>query len=225
MQSITGKLNFVSYILPVGRCFIRRLYDLTINRSPNAIITLGPGAISDLEMWCQFLISYNAKELYADRQKLSSQTEHIFTDASSLGYGGTFQNEYFYGRFPPHWHKYDIQVKEFFPIFLLFSVKANAFRDKHLIIRTDNTSVAAAINRQTSKNKDLMVLLRKFVLLLLKYNIKCTAHHIEGKKNVVSDALSRLRISKALFYLLQLGLQPSPMAIPSTLRPMNLRSM
>ena len=153
LQSITGKLNFVSYIIPVGRCFSRRLYDLTINRSPNAMITLGHGAISDLQTWQQFLTTYNAKELYVDRVKLSSQSNHIFTDASLLGYGGTFQNEYFYGYFPPHWQNYDIQVKEFFPIFMLFSAKASEFHNKHLIIRTDNSSVTAAINRQTSKNR------------------------------------------------------------------------
>ena len=67
-----------------------------------------------------------------------------------------------------------------------------------------------------------MVLLRKFVLLLLKYNIKCSAYHIEGRKNVVSDALSRFRINKALLSLQQLGYQPSPMVIPSKLRPVNL---
>ena len=117
----------------------------------------------------------------------------------------------------------DIQVKEFFPILLLIITKAKSLANKHLILRTDNTSVMTAINLQTSKNKKIMHFLRKFVFILLKYNIKCSSFHIQGKKNTIADALSRQKISKALLLLQQLGFSPTPMAICSSHRPENWR--
>ena len=221
LQSLTGKLQFVSTIVPVGRSFLRRLYDLSINKRPHATIKLGAGAMGDLVTWLTFLKDYNAKELYLTRLNLTTHTDHIYTDSSDIGYGGTFRNEYFYGEFPRSWLEYDIQVREFFPILLLITIKADCFANSHLTIRTDNSSVAAAINTQTSKNKNLMQLLRKFVLSLLKNNIKCTAYHIAGKKNTISDALSRLQLTKALFLYQQLGYKPKPLPVPSSRRPGN----
>ena len=221
LQSMTGKLQFVTSIIPVGRCFIRRLYDLTIGRSPHATITIDEGALADLDTWLSFLREYNAKELYAARSRITSLEHHIYADSSDLGYGATYENEYFYGSFPKDWLCYDIQVREFFPILILITAKATVFANKHVAIRTDNMSVAAAINTQTSKNRTLMRLLRKFVLILLKNNIKCSAYHIQGKKNTITDALSRLQVTKALLLFRQLGYSPKPMFISASLRPVN----
>ena len=58
-------------------------------------------------------------------------------------------------------------------------------------------------------------------MLLLKYNIMCSARHIQGTKNVITDALSRLDVSKALYIRLQEGRTPSTMHIPACLRPTN----
>ena len=67
LRSLTGKLAFVSQIIPVGRCFLRRLY-LTIGISrPSSSIKLSEGAILDLKVWLDFLANYNAKELYASK--------------------------------------------------------------------------------------------------------------------------------------------------------------
>ena len=221
LQSLTGKLQFVSIIVPVGRAFLRRLYDLTIGKNKHSIIKLSEGALADLLLWLTFLKDYNAKEFYNDRIKFSSVHDHIYSDSSNTGYGATFGNEYFYGEFPDSWQHFDIQVKEFYPILLLITIKAKSLSNSHLTIRTDNMSVATAINSQTSKNKKLMHLLRKFVLTLLKNNIKCTAYHIQGKKNSITDALSRMKINKALSLLQQLGYTPALMPVPSSLRPAN----
>ena len=92
LQSLTGKLQFVS----VGRSFLRRLYDLTIKKRLHVTIKLSPGAMANLVTWLSFLKNYNAKELYLTRLTLTTLTDHIYTDSSDIGYGGTFRNEYFY---------------------------------------------------------------------------------------------------------------------------------
>ena len=56
---------------------------------------------------------------------------------------------------------------------------------------SDNQAVVEIINRQTSKDRSVMALLRHFVLCTLKYNILFRARHIAGRVNRESNALSR----------------------------------
>ena len=222
LRSLTGKLAFVSQIIPVGRCFLRRLYDLTIGISrPSSSIKLPEGAILDLKVWLDFLANYNARELYAS--KLPAPLSRRFTtDATPRGYGAHFQGSYFYGCFPDAWNHLDIQAKEFYPIFVLVSLLAPELQNTTITMVTDNMSVMHAINSQTSRNKYIMSLLRRFVLVLLKNNIACTAEYIESRNNLISDALSRLQLPTALQAIRDSGFHPSVISIPSSLRPNNL---
>lgn len=49
------------------------------------------------------------------------------------------------------------------------------------------------INKQTSKEKSIMRLIRRLVLATLSYNIHFRAKHIPGKHNVTADRLSRFQ--------------------------------
>ena len=44
-------------------------------------------------------------------------------------------------------------------------------RDKCIVFFSDNQAVVEKINRQTSKDRSVMALLRHFVLCTLKYNL------------------------------------------------------
>ena len=174
-------------------------------------------------MWREFLTDYNAKELYSPRLELKAANDNLFTDSSDMGYGGTFRGDYVMGSFPKSWLRYDIQVREFFPIYLLVASLANKFTNSSIFIRTDNTAVASAINLQTSRNPTLMFFVRKLVRLQLKHNIMCVATHIPGHKNSIADALSRLNLPQALTLLRNLGYDPKPLPVPAGLRPTNWR--
>jgi len=60
----------------------------------------------------------------------------------------------------------------------------------------DNQAVVYIINKQTSKDPSIMKLVRRFVVLILKYNILFQALHIEGVQNIAADQLSRLQITQ-----------------------------
>ena len=224
LRSLTGKLAFVCRIIPPGRCFLRRLYDLTIGHtSPYAKINLSTEAQQDLLLWKSFLHSYNAKEYFSPRKEFTSEKDSIFTDASTTGYGATYGGNFLYGSFPPNWDTFDIQLKELYPIYLILATYAKAFSNSSLLIRTDNTSVAAALNNLTSRNSLVMKLLRKLVLIIMNNNIKCKAIHIKGEKNTISGALSRHQVPKALSLLRSLGYTPKLITVPHSLRPTNLK--
>ena len=192
-------------------------------KAPYELRKLTEPAREDLRLWLSFLVSYNAKEFYAPRNHIAFHSHNVFADASNAGYGASLGGHFLYGAFPESWKSYDIQVRELFPIYLIVVLFANEFRDKHLTLRSDNSSVVSAINTMTSRNVTLMHLLRKLVLTMLNYNIVCRAVHIQGSKNDITDALSRLQVHKALTGLKALGYKPRLIEVPSSLRPQNWR--
>jgi hypothetical protein len=73
----------------------------------------------------------------------------------------------------------------------------------------DNETLVFILDKQTSKDSCLMFLVRKLVLLALKFNILFSAKHLPGKVNIYSDALSRLQVSKFQTLMPQADLQPT----------------
>ena len=52
---------------------------------------------------------------------------------------------------------------------------------------TDNEALVTIINKQTSREPSVMVLMRKLVLSCLRYNIQFTARHVPGRDNTLAD--------------------------------------
>ena len=68
--------------------------------------------------------------------------------------------------------------------------------DKCVIFFSDNAAVVVIINKQTSKDSVIMVLLRDLVLSCLRHNILFQARHIPGFNNSRADYLSRSQVTK-----------------------------
>ena len=60
-----------------------------------------------------------------------------------------------------------------------------------VIARSDNESVVACINSQTSRSRHMMQWLRQMFVTVVLDNILVRAVHISGHANGASDALSR----------------------------------
>lgn len=222
LKSIIGKLQFSTSVISTGRPFLRRLYDATIGvKYPHHFVSLSKNVKADLYMWQTFLNNYNGITIISKYDTLNSTDLHLFSDSSKLGFGGVYGTNYIYGPFPQSWHDYDIQFLELYPIFLLVNIFKNAFANKSIIFHCDNSSVVYALNKQTSRNKLVMTIIRKLVLIFLNHNIKFRALHILGKHNVLCDKLSRLQVSKRM--LLKFGMNLAPTNIPHHLRPQNFR--
>lgn len=69
--------------------------------------------------------------------------------------------------------------------------------NKCVSIFSDNAAIVEIINRQTSKHKEIMVLLRDLVLSCLKHNILFQARHIFGFINSRANYLSRFQVAKS----------------------------
>ena len=120
VKSLIGKLQFATSTIRGGRCFLRRLHDLTIGRSsPFHKLVLSADAKDDLLLWESFLTNFNGVEITLPTSHFAHS---ICTDASLTGYGGTYRNNYIQGCFPQSWSRHPIHVLELFPIYLLINI-------------------------------------------------------------------------------------------------------
>ena len=148
-------------------------------------------------MWLNFLQHFNGTTFALSDKWVSSNTLQLCSDASGFAFAAVFGDMWIRGRFVNHWLDYHIAVKELLPIVLALYQWGNRFQNSRVLFLCDNDSVVHIINKHTSKDSKLMNLIRKFVVITLKFNIDFRAQHISGKSNTVCDALSRFQEERA----------------------------
>ena len=195
MQSIIGALNRCCYIIPAGRAFLRRLIDLTIGiSSPHHHIRLNNGVRADLRMWEEFLSGFNGSAFFQHRSWTDSNTLSLYTDSSqTIGYGAIFGRDWFFGEWPSRWKTYNITFLELYPIVASVHTWAHLISNKRIKFFTDNQALTFIINKLTSPDAKIMILIRLFVKICLKHNILFHSEHVPGVENSIADALSRLK--------------------------------
>lgn len=198
IQSIVGLLNFTCAVVLPGRPFLRRLIDLTIGvAAPHFKIRLTKGSKEDLRIWLQFLFTHNGKCLFLDQQPIFSPDINLYTDASgSVGYGAICGSEWFQGEWSEWWQGQNITLLELYPIVVAIEAWGPKLENKQLVLHTDNIAIVAVLQKQTSKEPLVMTLVRKLVLLCLKYNLVVSAQHVPGENNSIADALSRFQMER-----------------------------
>jgi len=198
LQSLVGTLNFACSVIIPGRAFLRRLIDLTIGLSkPNHHIRLTLSVKEDLRVWLSFLESFNGRTFFLEDKVLSSDYLALYTDASgSIGYGAVLGSKWFYGGWPEHCKSFNIATLELYPIVVSVAIWGHMWRNKTVRFYTDNQALVPVINKLSSKEPNIMRLIRKLVLLGLKFNICFSAHHVPGKSNILADRLSRFQVDE-----------------------------
>ena len=199
LQSLTGMLNFACQVIEPGRAFSRRLYNLSIGLSKSFHhVKITQEVKEDLNVWESFLKSYNGRTFFLDYYWLSNSHLHLYTDAAStLGFGAVFQNKWLGGAWAPQCLRLNITLLELYPIFLALEIWGDQFRNKCIQLNTDNMAVTYILNNFTSKDKDIMVLVRLLVLNCIKNNILIRSRHLKGSDNIIPDLISRLQVQKA----------------------------
>ena len=220
LKSVIGMLQFATSVVNGGRAFIRRLHDLTMQASqPHHFIRLTSDAKSDLQIWLSFLSSFNGKSFIWQQHIVNSPAIHLCSDASKIGFGATYGSSWIAGTWPPSWQGHHITILELYPIFITISMFARHLKNSKVIFHCDNQAVVTILNKQTSKDKFIMAIIRPLILILLNNSISLTAKHIPGLNNVLCDCLSRQKASSEM--LLQYGMKPLPSPIPCHLLPEN----
>ncbi len=105
-----------------------------------------------------------------------------------------FGTAWCYGRWPSNWLHPNIAILEFFPIVLSLCLWGNKMRNHCILFFTDNKALVHVINKQSCRDKTLMVFVRKLVLVCLEHNILFKVKHILGVNNKLADCLSCFQI-------------------------------
>ena len=224
VQSLIGTLNFAASVIRPARAFSRRLIDVTrgVKKSFHSV-RISKGVKKDLLVWRNFLQDYNCKSFMLYRELKATLNCPLVTDAAGgVACGGYFGVHWFIAEWPASWKnssKYHITFLELFPIFLGLHLFAGNMQNNIIDVKSDNMATVYALNKLSSTDTNVMVLIRKIVFLCLKYNILIKAHHIQGHVNKAADFISRKQICK-FKKLIKLA-DPYPTPIPDNLQPSN----
>ena len=147
------------------------------------------------------------------------------SDACPRGYGLIFGNNWVYGTFPKNWGQSTICFLEAYPIMLMFNMFTEHLANRRILIRTDNMSLVQMLNDSTSRHKNTMAIIRNIVLKAMEHNIVYRVVHIEGKSNVLSDHLSRLRLQEfhSEAKRMSQNFRQEPTEVPTHLLPKNFK--
>ena len=179
LQEALGFLNFACKVVRPGRTFLRRLYDVCCRVSlPHHYVRIDREARKDLRAWLTFLTDYNRVSLLVKTEWLSSSFLQIQTDAADIGYSAVFGNEWFIGTFSEEEKQVHITVRELYPIALSIAIWPHFFANKCVLFLCDNKAVVYIIKKQTSKDKNIMSVLRFFVVQCMKNNVLFRAKHV-----------------------------------------------
>ena len=199
LQKLVGKLIFFGQAVRSSRAFLRRFYDvMSPLRKPFNMLRLTREIRNDLLVWLVFLQEFNGVTYIPERVCLTSDSLRLFTDASGsahLGAASFLDGQWCFLPWPKAWGNHavlkDLTFLEMVPVLLAIFLWYRLFQNKRVHLYIDNEALVYVLNKQTSKSKLLMQLVRPFVLMSMKYNIVFKAVHILSRNNVIADSISR----------------------------------
>ena len=198
LQSVIGLLNFACRVIRPGRAFLRRLINITMGiTKPFHHITITKEVRKDIKTWLHFLSNFSGTTLLIKQIWQNSTHLSLYTDSAlRYGFAAVFDHRWAYGK----WENsgdYHITLLELYPIVLSVYLWGDLMANTCVLFYSDNQAVVDILNKQSSKDPTIMILVRKFVLLCLKFNILFKLKHVPGVNNTVADMLSRFQISEA----------------------------
>jgi len=202
LQRITGYLNFISVVIPLGRTFLRRLYNMELYFPPGSQHIrrrMSREAKKDLIWWSQILEDPPERLLsLRERDRILA-----WSDASSTkGLGGYYirgtethpgPESAFAISSPSYLAKAreHINTQEMRAVEQVLLYWGALWKGKSLLMHTDNRAVAHALTNRTIRGAAMEVL-RRCLLLAAEHDLEVEARWITTKDNALADALSRL---------------------------------
>ena len=210
LLSLIGSLSFASKVVKPGRMFLRRLIELsTTVQNLNHHISLTVESRADLHWWIQFLSQWNGVEFFQSHP-VTSDAMLLFTDASGVhGFGAVYGCHWFACTWPTAMLPYHINFKELFAIVAAVFTWGNRWTNKQIIINTDNLTLTNIWKTGSSRDKDVMRLVRALFLFSARHNINILMEHIAGHNNYLADSLSRLQVDKFKHHCPEADHQPT----------------
>jgi hypothetical protein len=221
LQSLIGYLSFCSKVVPMGRSFLRRLYNAA-TPGPQATcssqrqpIPVTDDIRQDLRWWREFLPQWNGITLIHKNRT----TKYLWTDASGTkGQGAYFTDNpkeitWWTGskhslRQSPDTTGTRYKLPRDAHSAPRPPEMAHTLADCRLIIHTDNTTVFSGLRRHSVRGS-AMEPLRNITLCAAHHDIEMHAKWIPTHENTLADLLSRRDFNKIADQFPLLAQEPS----------------
>ena len=205
LSSILGSLEFFRWgymYAPVHYRALQRnvLSFLSKGLSYDTIVTVSRGAREDLTWWTECGSELPPKTLSPFSASLS-----LISDASLSGWGAwTSEGENVFGSWSSEEATWHINVLELKAVLFAFQCLFRSTYNTSILIKSDNTTVVAYINKQGgTTSKVLCDLALELWAFCIHRNLCIYASHIAGVSNDRADELSRRSSSEHSYFLLQ----------------------
>jgi hypothetical protein len=213
LECCLGKLNWAAQLLPGARVFMRYLLDLLAKSKHHRKVKVNEHVIADLQWWKTGLLLFNGTTGFIQDKPVPSY--EFSTDASKTGGGAFYLGDWFYTHWQSDWPRYEnahINVLESLTVLLAAQRWGHLWKGKRILVRTDNKTTAAAINKGSCKQPPVMQIIRELYWLSVKHGFKLTASFLPGTLNTLADAISRFHEKKHVLFLYD-WLKPSKCVI------------
>ena len=193
LQSILGKLMWVSKVVRFSRCFVSRIIGVLKGlRTQKQKVTLSKEIRKDFLWWSEFLPVFNGIELLVPDTVFCS----VLGDATPQG-GGSWnerEKEYFSRAFPAHLQDPNIyiHVKEFLVAIAAAKVWGHYWEGKRIAIYCDNEAVVKSMIYQKPQDPELQKCLREMLFLACKFHFQPIFLRISTDDNDIADFISRV---------------------------------
>ena len=199
------------------RTFLRRMIDLLCAfRRDGHPIRLNQEFRRDLTWWRELFQTWDGLSFFCMPTWAPLPDFQVSSDAAgSLGYGAIFKSHWFAGAWSAAQSSSSIAYKELFPIVVAAYLWGHQWVSRRVEFFCDNESVVAVLKSGTSRDKNVMVLLRYLTILAIHHSFSFAASSVRGKANPVADALCRFQFQR--FRRLEPQADPTPSPIPASL--------
>ena len=192
LQSLIGKLQFVTKCVRQSRIFLNRLLETLRKMTKKKTIDLSESFQKDLRWWALFIDEYNGVSIIPPL--VWDEPDVTFsTDSCLKGCGGICQFEYFHAVFPESIRSLRLPIHKLEMLAVLIGVRiwGHRLEGLRLQIYCDNSAAVDVINSSRTKDPFLATCLRELWLEVSKFGFELRAVHLPGEENRVADWLSR----------------------------------
>ena len=196
LQSLIGKLQFVTKCVRQSRVFMNRLLEALRSMSGDKkFIKLNDSFKKDLKWWSMFIEEFNGVS-FIPPLLWTEPDLTLSTDSCLTGCGGVSANEYFHVLFPKFIldQKLPIHALEMLAVLIGVRIWGQYCTGLRVQIYCDNDACVQVINSSKTKDAFLGSCLRELWLEVSKFGFELRAVHLAGEENRVADWLSRWNI-------------------------------
>ena len=204
LQSLLGKLFWISRVVRFARIFMGRLLQQLRNMSElgdNVKRKLSEETKKDLKWWDRYVEHFNGVQMIVEEDPFPLELSQMMDtphkvcagDATPGGGGAWHGNQYWCRQLPQNLRDpaLGIHLKEFWVLIVSARLWGESWTGKPIIFYCDNDAVVETINNKKPRDATLLSLLREFIFITVTYKFFPVVMKIGTKDNYLADHISR----------------------------------